>query len=45
LGRPDYGAVLVTHGGLVADGPSRVVRNADPDARTEREANCRRLLP
>lgn len=31
-GNQPYGAVLVTAGGLVADGPSRVVRSADPDA-------------
>jgi tRNA(adenine34) deaminase len=33
-----YGAVLVTAGGLVAQGPSRVVKNADSEAHAEREA-------
>lgn len=37
-GDQPYGAVLVTAKGLVADGPSRVVKNADPDAHAEREA-------
>ena len=37
-GDQPYGAVLVTSTGLVAEGPSRVVRNADPDAHAEREA-------
>ncbi len=37
-GDQPYGAVLVTSGGLVAEGPSRVVRNADPTAHAEREA-------
>lgn len=37
-GDQPYGAVLVTASGLVADGPSRVVRNADPDAHAERQA-------
>jgi tRNA(adenine34) deaminase len=30
--------VLVTRDGLVAQGPSRVVKNSDPDAHAEREA-------
>jgi tRNA(adenine34) deaminase len=33
-----YGAVLVSASGVVAEGPSRVVRNSDPDAHAEREA-------
>jgi len=37
-GDQPYGAVLVTSSGLVAEGPSRVVKNADPDAHAEREA-------
>jgi tRNA(Arg) A34 adenosine deaminase TadA len=37
-GDQPYGAVLVTTAGLVAEGPSRVVKNADPDAHAEREA-------
>jgi tRNA(Arg) A34 adenosine deaminase TadA len=37
-GDQPYGAVLVTAGGLVAEGPSRVVRNGDPNAHAEREA-------
>lgn len=37
-GDQPYGAVLVTAGGLVAEGPSRVVKSADPDAHAEREA-------
>jgi tRNA(adenine34) deaminase len=37
-GDQPYGAVLVTSAGLVAEGPSRVVKNADPDAHAEREA-------
>lgn len=45
-GDEPYGAVLVTAAGLIADGPSRVVRNADPDAHAEREAirEAQRLL-
>jgi tRNA(adenine34) deaminase len=37
-GDQPYGAVLVTRDGLVAQGPSRVVKNSDPDAHAEREA-------
>lgn len=37
-GDQPYGAVLVTAGGLVGEGPSRVIANADPDAHAEREA-------
>lgn len=37
-GDQPYGAVLVTAGGLVAEGPSRVVKHADPNAHAEREA-------
>ena len=37
-GDQPYGAVLVTAGGVVAEGPSRVIANADPDAHAEREA-------
>jgi tRNA(Arg) A34 adenosine deaminase TadA len=33
-----YGAVLVLNGQLVGEGPSRVVKNADPSAHAEREA-------
>jgi len=33
-----YGAVLVLDGRIVGDGPSRVVRDADPNAHAEREA-------
>lgn len=33
-----YGAVLVLDGSVVGQGPSRVVRNQDPDAHAEREA-------
>lgn len=33
-----YGAVLVLSGVLVGEGPSRVVRNQDPNAHAEREA-------
>ena len=45
-GDEPYGAVLVTSGGLAAEGPSRVVKNADPDAHAEREAirEAQRLL-
>ena len=45
-GDQPYGAVLVTRSGLVAEGPSRVVRNADPAAHAEREAirEAQRLL-
>lgn len=37
-GDQPYGAVLVTRSGWVAEGPSRVVKHADPDAHAEREA-------
>lgn len=33
-----YGAVLVKDGRIIGHGPSRVVRNNDPDAHAEREA-------
>ena len=32
------GAVLVTATGFVAEGPSRVIKNKDPNAHAEREA-------
>jgi tRNA(adenine34) deaminase len=37
-GDQPYGAVLVLGNAVVGEGPSRVVRNADPDAHAEREA-------
>jgi tRNA(adenine34) deaminase len=37
-GDQPYGAVLVLDGTLVGHGPSRVVKNSDPDAHAEREA-------
>jgi tRNA(Arg) A34 adenosine deaminase TadA len=37
-GDQPYGAVLVLDGVLVGAGPSRVVKNRDPDAHAEREA-------
>ena len=37
-GDQPYGAVLVQGGRVVGDGPSRVVRNDDPNAHAEREA-------
>ena len=37
-GDQGYGAVLVLHGALVGEGPSRVVMNRDADAHAEREA-------
>ena len=37
-GDQPYGAVLVAANGLIAEGPSRVVRNSDPGAHAEREA-------
>jgi len=45
-GDQPYGAVLVTSGGLVVEGPSRVVKNSDPNAHAEREAirEAQRLL-
>ncbi|MEO8133816.1 MAG: nucleoside deaminase [Betaproteobacteria bacterium] len=33
-----YGAVLVTDGAIIGDGPSRVVQRGDPTAHAEREA-------
>ena len=37
-GDQPYGAVLVLNGTLVGHGPSRVVKNQNPDAHAEREA-------
>jgi tRNA(Arg) A34 adenosine deaminase TadA len=37
-GDQSYGAVLVLHGALIGEGPSRVVKNQNPDAHAEREA-------
>jgi tRNA(adenine34) deaminase len=37
-GDQPYGAVLVMDGVLVGHGPSRVVKNRNPDAHAEREA-------
>ncbi|MDM0065012.1 deaminase [Variovorax sp. J31P207] len=37
-GDQPYGAVLVLDGELVGQGPSRVVKNQNPDAHAEREA-------
>lgn len=37
-GDQPYGAVLVLNGVLVGQGPSRVVKNQNPDAHAEREA-------
>jgi len=37
-GDQPYGAVLVVDGRVVGEGPSRVVKNADPTAHAEREA-------
>jgi tRNA(Arg) A34 adenosine deaminase TadA len=37
-GDQPYGAVLVLGGVLVGEGPSRVVKNSNPDAHAEREA-------
>ncbi len=37
-GDQPYGAVLVMEGKLAGQGPSRVVRNQNPDAHAEREA-------
>ena len=37
-GDQPYGAVLVIDGVLVGEGPSRVVKNQNPDAHAEREA-------
>ncbi|MFN9775195.1 MAG: deaminase [Burkholderiales bacterium] len=38
-GDQSYGAVIVLDGRIVGEGPSRVVRDADPDAHAERFAN------
>jgi tRNA(adenine34) deaminase len=45
-GDQPYGAVLVLDDAVVGEGPSRVLRNADPDAHAEREAlrDARRRL-
>lgn len=37
-GDQPYGAVVVLDGAVVGEGPSRVVRNNDPNAHAEREA-------
>lgn len=37
-GDQSYGAVLILDGSLVGQGPSRVVKNQNPDAHAEREA-------
>lgn len=37
-GDQPYGAVLVLNGALMGEGPSRVVKNQNPDAHAEREA-------
>ncbi len=37
-GDQPYGAVLVLNAALVGEGPSRVVKNQNPDAHAEREA-------
>jgi tRNA(Arg) A34 adenosine deaminase TadA len=37
-GDQSYGAVIVLDGRVVGEGPSRVVRDADPDAHAERVA-------
>jgi tRNA(Arg) A34 adenosine deaminase TadA len=37
-GDQPYGAVVVLNGTLVGQGPSRVVKNQNPDAHAEREA-------
>ena len=37
-GDQPYGAVLVLGGALVGEGPSRVIKNQNPDAHAEREA-------
>jgi tRNA(adenine34) deaminase len=37
-GDQPYGAVLVTASGVLGEGPSRVVKNADENAHAEREA-------
>jgi tRNA(adenine34) deaminase len=41
-----YGAVLVLDGAVIGEGPSRVVKNGDPNAHAEREAirDARRRL-
>jgi len=37
-GDQPYGGVLVLDGTLLGEGPSRVIRNQNPDAHAEREA-------
>lgn len=37
-GDQSYGAVVVAHGRVVGHGPSRVVKDRDPDAHAERVA-------
>jgi len=37
-GDQPYGAVVVLHGAIAGEGPSRVVQRGDPDAHAEREA-------
>jgi tRNA(adenine34) deaminase len=37
-GDQDYGAVLVLDGALIGEGPSRVIKDQDPDAHAERVA-------
>jgi tRNA(adenine34) deaminase len=37
-GDQSYGAVLVQGGAVIGEGPSRVIRNKDPNAHAEREA-------
>jgi tRNA(Arg) A34 adenosine deaminase TadA len=43
-GDQPYGAVLVKDDRIIGYGPSRVVRNGDPDAHAEREAIKHALL-
>jgi tRNA(Arg) A34 adenosine deaminase TadA len=45
-GDQPYGAVLVLDGHVVGEGPSRVVKNGDPEVNAEREAirDARRRL-
>jgi tRNA(adenine34) deaminase len=37
-GDQPYGAVLVAHGAIIGEGPSRVIARGDPTAHAEREA-------
>ena len=37
-GDQSYGAVLVSDGAIIGEGPSRVVKRGDPTAHAEREA-------